>query len=188
MWAPFFVVGRFLAAFGASCCVCGRSWPLFFRILGRSGLDLGGPGTHFGGSEPAFFRCFFALERAHCCDAANATKPQFLQCLPPMSVILLILRHVPKHVTKLVHKRVEPSFPRRSCRKLVLEPAGLGLGGVRTSFGWLFGGTWPSPGRPWVPLGLSWALLKHTVGASETILGLSRLVWNGFSLPMASRT
>ena len=187
MLALFFAVWRFLGVFCTSCCVCGRSWSVLSR---HETLR-----ARFWRARDAFwklrtsiFRCFFALEHAHCCDAANATKPQFLQCLPPVSVILRILRHVPKHVIKLVQGRVEQSFPQRSCRKLVLELAGLGFGGVRTSFGWLFGATWPAFGRSWVPPGLSWTLLGHTLGASGAILGLSCVVWNGFSLPMASRT
>ena len=122
-----------------------------------------------------------------CQHTANATKPQFLLCLPPMSVISLILGHAPKNDIKLFCERAERTFPHKSCLKIILVLADPHFGGVKTSLGWLLGVTWPAFGLSWAALGLSWPLLGRILGASTPILGPSCLIWDGLSSPNTSR-
>ena len=80
MLAPFFALGRFLAAFCVSCCVCCRSWSVFVRLgalrarfwrgQGRSGEGFGGPRALFF----EVFECFCLLSRYCGVDAPNLTK------------------------------------------------------------------------------------------------------------------
>ena len=129
MLALFCALGRLLAVFGASCCVFSRLFKLS-APLGSLGACFWRVWDAFSRLRYVFFHCFFVSACTPSLHARDATKPQFLQCLPPMSVILLVLGRAPKNGIKLVWDRIERSFPHRSCSKLFLERAGSRFGGV----------------------------------------------------------
>ena len=77
MLAPFFALGRFLAAFCASCCVCCRSWSVFMRLGAHRtrfwrvwDSILEGLGLDFGSFPRGFWLDFRSFPRGFWLDFA----------------------------------------------------------------------------------------------------------------------
>ena len=170
--ALFFALGRFLAAFCNSCCVCCRSWPVlvgpgtlrarFWRVPGGSGEGLGGPKT-------VFCDAFWRLQS---CNAKPARKAFRIGKTNTKLGFLHIARNAPtsKNDAKSFQKPFAQHFPKKACSKLV---SGLG----RLAFGGVWGTSWQAFGRSWASLGSPWALLRRLLAASWALLGVSWLVW-----------
>ena len=80
MLALFFALGRFLGAFGTSCCVCARSWTVFAPLKplrARSGAHRARFWSGFGRfwkSKASIFRGFCVQAKQHCANALTLTK------------------------------------------------------------------------------------------------------------------
>ena len=117
MLALFFALGRFLAAFCNSCCVCCRSWPVlvgpgtlrarFWRVPGGSGEGLGGPKAVF---------CD-AFSRLQSCNAKPARKAFRIGKTNTKLGFLHIVRNAPtsKNDAKSFQKPFAQHFPKKAC-------------------------------------------------------------------------
>ena len=164
MLAPFFALGRFLAAFYRSCCVCCRFWSVFLR--------LGGLGARFSrGSEPSeegfggpmalffeIFACMRACTARHAPCAQNTIKTdakrisanqRATQKTSKVRFETLLNRAFYKDCAK------NSSF---SSQGLVLEGSGSLLG----NSGRHLAGFWPLLGGTCSLSGASWATLQHS--------------------------
>ena len=176
MLALVLALGPSLDAFCASCCVCGRSWPVFVRLgalRARFWEGLGSPGHGFGGPKKTIFRGFCVQTWQRCTDAPTLTKhwqerqkPRFLH-----------IRTFPRKLKKpyeLDPGAFCPGLP----TKIVLQtrlPADFGgilgpLGRLLASFGLLLGVSWPLLGASWALLAISWLVC----GAPSPRLGVRR--------------
>jgi len=178
MLAPFFALGRFLGVFGTSCCGCGRTWLFFSRLEALQaqfwrprapGRILGTPARHFAS--------FFGAACMRSLDAPDAPKPQFLQCLPPLCVILRFLVSEPKNVIKVLRAPIQLNFSQKSNSMpvlglvgLILDGPGALLGSYWTSVGRLLAG----PGRLVASLGLVFGRLVALLKRSWVHFGVQR--------------
>ena len=131
----FFVLGRFPAAFcvlAAFVLVSGR----LFCILERSTVDFGvvkdAPGKVFE-APTAYFTTFFHAFASRALAVRKGSKCAKTTVFPMFSLGFKHIAHVArktKNKTISLLKPVEQRSPPKSCSKLVLERAGLYLGGV----------------------------------------------------------
>ena len=158
---------RFLAAFcvlAAFVLVLGR----FFCVLERSRIDFGGSWGHLGKVWEVPRAYFSMFLRAHVLALRKGVGCAKTTVFPRFFLGFKNIAHVArktKNRTISLLKPVEQSSPPKSCSELVLERAGLYLGGIWGSFVCLLDVSWPAFGCSWVAFDPSWALLGRLLDA-----------------------
>ena len=117
MLALFFALGRFLAAFCNSCCVCGRSWSVLLgpgALLARFWRVPGGTGEGLRGPEALFFDASSCLQS---CTAKPARKAFRIGKTNTKLGFLHIVRDAPtsKNEAKSFQKPFAQHFPKKAC-------------------------------------------------------------------------
>ena len=140
------------------------SWSAPWSILEGSKTLRGG----FWRLQRLIFQRFFILSRARALAVHKSSRCAKTTVFPRVFLGFKHIAHVARKTKNSTISLLEPaeqSSPQKSCSKLVLERAGLYLGGVWGSFGCLLDVSWPAFACSWAALEPSWALLGRLLGA-----------------------
>ena len=153
MLALLFALGRFLDVFGASCCVCGRSWSVYVRLgalRARFWRGLGSAGHGFGGPKRRFFE-LLACKRG---NAAQMLRP-YKTVAGAAKIKVFYISPALCASKKRIQNRSRSLSNRASHKDGAKNWSSGSPGSILEGSGTLLGGSWPAFERSWASLGPS---------------------------------